>query len=247
MTTNPNKLTKMGTAPPRYTAAQKRAAVAVAAEKGIAAAAAASGAKTDTVARWCRDAEVTPHDGRKATVAATVVDKVTGGTITAAAERADRVADMQTELRGTASRQAAVVASQQRAAQTAADRVNIAYAKLAAAEAQVTPGPWETPEERQAAARAMRRVEEAAKALDTEIRRTGTIAVPTGIHIDKLLRLAGEDATTAAQGAAAVNVQQMVGALISDPEFRQAAVDRVRRDTVRLATVSDLDRKTAQT
>lgn len=216
----------------RYTKHQKAEVVAYASEHGLAAAARAFDVKADTVRRWCDLASVTPADGRRRNKTEGLVSKINEGTIGAAAARSDRVADTQKALTDVAGKQSVIVSTHQIAALTAITRVNDAYARLADAEEAIPADIPTAPDERIAAGRAVRRRDEIEGRLDREIERARKIAIATGIHVDKILRLAGETTDTAAQGAAAVDIQRSVAGLLADPEFRQAAIDRVTRASI---------------
>lgn len=219
---------------------KRNIAVAIARDKGVRAAAEEVGATVGTVRRWCEYAKVRPRDGRKASKGEVLTEAVTVAAMEASVVRVNRIVEAQTAAGEIIGHQSALALASQRISTGMAARIERALAELNMAEAALTKATERrnTAEGREAIARAATAVRKAEDAkLEARERLTDDIelgrkaAITTGVHIDKVLRLAGEESLQANTGGAVTETgNAAIRALITDPEFRARAIESLNRE-----------------
>lgn len=219
---------------------KRNAAVEIARHKGVKAAAEEVGATVGTVRRWCQYAKVTPRDGRKASAGEVLTEQVTSAAMEASVVRVNRIVQAQTAAGEIIGHQSALALASQRISTGMAARIEQALAELNMAEDTLAKAikRRNTAEGREAIARAatdVRRAEEtkleARDRLAADIELGRKAAITTGVHIDKVLRLAGEESLQANTGSAVTETgNAAIRALITDPEFRARAIESLNRE-----------------
>lgn len=188
-------------------------ALALAQTDGADTAAAHYGINPSTIRRWARTANLTLPGPRKTAIAKARTAEVEA-TATATAARAQRLAGAQAALPGVVDRQAKLTEGAQGVALRITARTLAALGELTAAE-----GVLENVLEGDRLRAATERRDRAASRLDAELERARKAAIAVGIHVDKLLKLAGEDSTVVAPQAAGPSAAVTL-LLASDPGFR---------------------------
>lgn len=197
---------------PTYTPKQKADALETVATEGITAAATKHALSRETLRKWAKTAGIVPFDARRTVESnARAVAQQTRAVVDQ--ERTTRHAQAQAALGNVTSQQTTLVSAHQQIAARVANRVLKALARLDAADAAV--------DRQDAGAAELHR--EASKRLDSELARAKSASISFGVHVDKLLRLAGEDATavTSATGVQAQASQVVTVMLTQDAEFRR--------------------------
>ena len=192
-----------------YTPAQRTEALQTIRTHGYAETHRQTGISVTTLQKWARQAKVTPHDGRK-TIRANAESTAGDQRAVADAEKASRQAKAQAALGDVATQQVTLVSAHQQVSAKIVARVMRALNALDAADAAVASGSGSREQQR-----------EAARVVDAELGRARTASISFGVHVDKLLRLAGEDAVAGAQGGAHSSSSVVTVLLTEDAEFRR--------------------------
>lgn len=196
---------------PTYTPKQKADALETVATEGITAAATKHNLSRETLRKWAKTAGIVPFDARRTAESnARAVAQQTRAVVDQ--ERTTRHAQAQAALGNVTSQQTTLVSAHQQIAARVANRVLKALARLDAADAAV--------DRQDAGAAELHR--EASKRLDSELARAKSASISFGVHVDKLLRLAGEDATAATATGVQAQASQVVTVMLTqDAEFRR--------------------------